>query len=316
VIFNPDGDLLFTCSKDNTPVVWLASSGERLGTYNGHNGAVWEMSCSWDSRLLATCSADFKIIVWGVESGAALASLEHTGVVRTCDFDMGAGRIVSVCEHFGAYGTDMGRPPLLRIYVRASEAGDAWELDKEFVLPHPDSAAKPPKITRARWQAYDEGILCTYSDGSLAILDPDSGATLKRTQPHTKSIGIVSYNRDRTIAITGSADTEAKLIDAATLDVLKTYRTSRPVNAAVISPLKEHVLLGGGQDAMSVTTTSSKVGKFETFSVWRDVFFKTCSSCVLLMRLPLRKAQILAPHLRRGIWQGEGSFWANQCAGY
>ncbi|CAN0397507.1 unnamed protein product, partial [Discosporangium mesarthrocarpum] len=27
---------------------------------------------------------------------------------------------------------------------------------------------------------------------------------------------------------------------------------------------KEHVLLGGGQDAMTVTTTSSNVGKFET----------------------------------------------------
>lgn len=44
---------------------------------------------------------------------------------------------------------------------------------------------------------------------------------------------------------------------------VKSYKTQRPVNSACISPIKEHVLLGGGQDAMSVTTTSAKVGKFE-----------------------------------------------------
>jgi translation initiation factor 3 subunit I len=52
---------------------------------------------------------------------------------------------------------------------------------------------------------------------------------------------------------------------AATLaQVLKTYQTDRPVNAALIHPNKEHILLGGGQDAMNVTTTGGRVGKFET----------------------------------------------------
>ncbi len=39
--YNRDGDLLFSCAKDHTPTVWYASNGERLGTYRGHNGAVW-----------------------------------------------------------------------------------------------------------------------------------------------------------------------------------------------------------------------------------------------------------------------------------
>merc|ERR1711862_200160 len=42
----------------------------------------------------------------------------------------------------------------------------------------------------------------------------------------------------------------------------------RPVNDAVISETKDHILLGGGQEAMSVTTTSGKVGKFETRFFW------------------------------------------------
>jgi len=46
--------------------------------------------------------------------------------------------------------------------------------------------------------------------------------------------------------------------------LIKTFKTDRPLNAACVSPNKFHVLLGGGQSAESVTTTSSKQGKFES----------------------------------------------------
>ena len=53
------------------------------------------------------------------------------------------------------------------------------------------------------------------------------------------------------------------LFDTDTLECLKTFVTERPVNSASISPLYDHVVLGGGQDAMDVTTTSTRIGKFE-----------------------------------------------------
>lgn len=37
--YNRDGDLLFSCAKDQDPTVWFADKGERLETYRGHNGA-------------------------------------------------------------------------------------------------------------------------------------------------------------------------------------------------------------------------------------------------------------------------------------
>ncbi len=33
---------------------------------------------------------------------------------------------------------------------------------------------------------------------------------------------------------------------------MKTYTTERPVNSAAISPIKDHVILGGGQEAIEV----------------------------------------------------------------
>merc|ERR1712176_756423 len=53
------------------------------------------------------------------------------------------------------------------------------------------------------------------------------------------------------------------LFDADTMECIKKYQTERPVNSASLSPLYDHVVLGGGQDAMDVTTSSTKVGKFE-----------------------------------------------------
>lgn len=52
---------------------------------------------------------------------------------------------------------------------------------------------------------------------------------------------------------------------------MKVYSTETPLNSAVIAPLRPYVILGGGQDAMSVTTTSSRAGKFES-RFWHKLF--------------------------------------------
>jgi translation initiation factor 3 subunit I len=63
---------------------------------------------------------------------------------------------------------------------------------------------------------------------------------------------------DRTYFITSSKDKTAKLINAADLEVMKTYVADTPLNSACITPKKDFVVLGGGQAAMDVTTTSSR----------------------------------------------------------
>lgn len=41
------------------------------------------------------------------------------------------------------------------------------------------------------------------------------------------------------------------------------FKVERPVNSAAFSPIREHIILGGGQEAMEVTTSAVKAGKFE-----------------------------------------------------
>ncbi|KAL7676943.1 hypothetical protein ACOME3_003193 [Neoechinorhynchus agilis] len=70
-------------------------------------------------------------------------------------------------------------------------------------------------------------------------------------------------DNDMIFLITASKDRTACLINMETLEEANVYRTDKPVNSASISPLKNHVMLGGGQEASEVTTTTLKEGKFD-----------------------------------------------------
>jgi WD40 repeat protein len=81
----------------------------------------------------------------------------------------------------------------------------------------------------------------------------------------------------------------AQLIDTKSLSILKTYTTATPLNSAAIHPTRPYVIIGGGQDAMNVTTTSARQGRFEA-RFWHKVFEEECcASCcaALLSVVPL-----------------------------
>ena len=72
VTFNAEGDLLFTSSKDLQVCVWRASTGERLGTYDGHTGAVYHLDVNGES--LRVRGGRLRV-VWRREWGCAGAPL-------------------------------------------------------------------------------------------------------------------------------------------------------------------------------------------------------------------------------------------------
>ena len=106
-------------------------------------------------------------------------------------------------------------------------------------------------------------ILTGAEDGKLRLVDPENGDLLKTYEAHTEQIQDMQYNAEKTLLLTASRDFTSKLFDAFTYECLMTFNTDRPINGAAISPIKLHVITGGGQDAMSVTTTAGQSGKFE-----------------------------------------------------
>lgn len=44
--------MLFSCAKDHVVNVWRSHNGERVGTYDGHNGTVWTVDVDSASAFL------------------------------------------------------------------------------------------------------------------------------------------------------------------------------------------------------------------------------------------------------------------------
>lgn len=216
---------------------------------------MWDLSVSWDSTHLLTASADASAKMWDVQTGECLQTFRHHGPVKSVDFAEGAERFVTVSDPFSEH------PGSIQVYECPRDLSPSeWDEEPLMLINIPGRG----KATRAVWGAFNDTIIISYEDGSVAIVDPSSGEEKIRQDVHSKTVNRLTLNKDRTLAITCSKDYTAKLLDASTLEVLQTYQTDRPVNAAIIHPIHEHILLGGGQDAMNVTTTSSKAGKFET----------------------------------------------------
>jgi serine-threonine kinase receptor-associated protein len=72
---------------DKIPQIRNGESGDWIGSFHGHKGAVWSIKLDYMSgSLAATASGDFSAKLWCVTSGRELHELKHAHVVRTIDF--------------------------------------------------------------------------------------------------------------------------------------------------------------------------------------------------------------------------------------
>jgi len=260
--YNREGDLLFTCSKDHVINVWYSTNGERLGTYHGHNGTVWTTDVDYDSRFMVSGAADNEMRLWQVSTGKCLYTWEFPTAVKRVAFNEDGSQIVCITEQ------RMGHQSAVRIFA-VNREGDGSQQSQESISLFNPIGSKPTVVSFGH---SSEFILTGHESGKVALFDAKSGEELDSVaKAHMDTVTDLQLSTDRSYFITSSKDKSAKLFDSKTLDVLKTYTTETPLNSAAIAPLRPYILLGGGQDAMSVTTTSLRQGKFET-RFWHKVF--------------------------------------------
>jgi translation initiation factor 3 subunit I len=181
-----------------------------------------------------------------------LETFQHRGPVRGVCWAEDNRRFATISDPFVEHNAK------IMIWDKDSPDEPILEVD----LPKIDG--KRVNATKVWWTYLNEHIFVSMDNGVMRLYSPETGVMVKEIVAHEKKLNRVQFNREKTLAITSSADFTSKLYDAVNWKHLYTYKTDRPVNDAVISEKKDHILLGGGQEAMSVTTTSGKVGKFET----------------------------------------------------
>ncbi|PLN81556.1 WD repeat protein [Aspergillus taichungensis] len=77
---------LISACKDNNPMLRDGITGDWIGTFLGHKGAVWQARLSTDANIAATAAADFSAKVWDTHSGECLHTLQHAHICRAIAF--------------------------------------------------------------------------------------------------------------------------------------------------------------------------------------------------------------------------------------
>lgn len=163
--FNRDGDLLFSVAKDKIVCAWWSANGERLGTYNGHQGAIWTVDVSPNTVLLATGSADNTVRLWNIQTGECVKVWEFPTAVKRVEFSPDGSQLLAVTEkRMGFLGT-------IQVFDVAYGDGTGNALDVQAEEPGLKITCTESKATVAGWSYLAKYIIAGHEDGSVSQYD-------------------------------------------------------------------------------------------------------------------------------------------------
>eukprot|EP00538_Stauroneis_constricta_P002786 CAMPEP_0119562136 /NCGR_PEP_ID=MMETSP1352-20130426/19551_1 /TAXON_ID=265584 /ORGANISM="Stauroneis constricta, Strain CCMP1120" /LENGTH=270 /DNA_ID=CAMNT_0007610483 /DNA_START=87 /DNA_END=899 /DNA_ORIENTATION=- len=140
------------------PMMRDGVSGDWIGTWSGHKGAVWSCQVDPSGSLAATASGDFSARVWDAITGASLVEFPHKHIVKTCAFSPNSELL-----------TTGGKEGILRVFG-LKEALDPKNKTTAPLAGHKQADA----ITKVCWLD-NERILAGMANGRIALLDALAG---------------------------------------------------------------------------------------------------------------------------------------------
>ncbi|CAG8547455.1 1331_t:CDS:2 [Diversispora eburnea] len=235
---NPSRVIPLTCSGHTRPVVHLQFSpitdgtyylisaygnpmlrdgptGDWIGTFMGHKGAVWSAKLSKDASKAVTASADFTAKVWDTYTGDVLHSFTHGHIVRSTDISDDGTRIVSG-----------GQEKKLRIY------------DLNTSEPTAEAEGHESTIKSVIWDGERNVVLSAGDDKEIRQVN-----TFKTEH----SITSMELSADGKY-ITCTAGKIVYFLDASTYQAAKSIATAYDVSSVSLHPDHKRFVAGGSND--------------------------------------------------------------------
>ncbi|XP_074281032.1 uncharacterized protein LOC141605976 [Silene latifolia] len=221
----PDGFFLISASKDSSPMLRNGETGDWIGTFQGHKGAVWSCCLDTNALIAATASADFSAKVWDAITGDVKHSFDHKHIVRSCAF--------SEDTHLLLTG---GMEKVLRIYDMNRPDAPPREVDKS-----------PGSVRTLAWLHSDQTILSSCTDmGGVRLWDVRTGQIV-RTLDTASSVTSAEVSQDGRY-ITTCDGTSVKFWDANYFGLVKSYEMKCTVESASLEPKYGNKFVAGGED--------------------------------------------------------------------
>ena len=262
VAFSPDGKTVLTGSDDHTARLWDATTGEPLGPELPPEAGVIAMAFHAGRKLVLTGSRDGTARLWDAATGQPVGRpLKHQGRVVAVAFSPDGRTIFTHSEDGTARLWNASSleaiSPVLQIQdnSRAARVGfpghdpvtlspdgkmalialRLWDIATGQPIGSP---LPPPAALRVLAFSSDSKSVFTFrrkGEGMAQLWDTGTGKPFGFAMEHQSGLMAVTFSPDGKTILTGSRDTEARVWDAATGQLIGLLEHQGPVVAVAFS---------------------------------------------------------------------------------
>mmetsp|Transcript_13900 Transcript_13900/g.38104 ORF Transcript_13900/g.38104 Transcript_13900/m.38104 type:complete len:317 (-) Transcript_13900:23-973(-) len=231
----PDGLFLISACLDSKPMIRRGETGDWIGTFEGHKGAVWSARLDTPALRAATGSADFTARLWDALTGDELHSFQCSHIVKSVDFSPDTKLLM--CG---------GKFKKLKIF----------DTDKTQSITEIDGHTAGVKS--ALFLPCGTKLVSGGEDKVLRVWDLKSRSQIKQYEVQ-KEITSLQLSVDGGVA-TFTAGTQVHFLDTETLEMIKTLDCPivnptlggsvavKDITSASLSPDRKRFIAGGPAD--------------------------------------------------------------------
>ncbi|XP_070579635.1 serine-threonine kinase receptor-associated protein-like [Ptychodera flava] len=218
-----NGYFLISACKDGKPMLRQGDTGDWIGTFEGHKGAVWGATLSNDAEKAATGAADFTAKIWNAITGDEVHSFTHKHIVKTVDFSQDGNQLLTGSNE-----------KLLRIF----------DLNKPEAEPMVFSG-HTSNLKDALWCHDGKRIISAAEDKTIRLWDISTQTEQMKLEFDSSNLSL-DFSSDGTILVVTHGNA-ISFYNSENLEKVKSYTAPAPVYSASLHPDK-HCFLAGGED--------------------------------------------------------------------
>lgn len=216
----PEGFYIISACLDGKAMLRNGETGDWIGTFVGHKGAVWSAHLNSTVTQAATASADYTVKLWNALTGEELQSFNHGRIVKSVHFAPDNKRLLT--------GT---QDKILRIFDLSKPEAEPVKLEG-----HTQS------VKTALWCPDGNTIVSAGLDAVLRIWDVRT-LTQVKSQTLKSPISSLELSLDGQ-HITTTAGKEVHFWSTA-FELVKSHTLSIELNSASLSPDTQSFVVGG-----------------------------------------------------------------------